>query len=557
MAIDPKKLLPPGREDTPEGNVDREGDYSGYVTEKQYNSLNKNILAIRRNLSAIADLLVKRGQQDAVEDNQEIQKKRKEIDRTAKGAEENFVESSIKQALIKPVQALGKKIRGPFDGFMKALESLFMGWLGLKGIDALEAWQKGDTEALEQIKNDLIKGLAVAGGIALALNGGIGLVTGAIGSLVTNLLFSLPKLIGLMANPWVWLGVAAVYGGIKLLEIIKNMGLSGMGRGGYESYTQMVIDMITERGKQATKEELQRRREKLLRDHSWLNYVPGAKQFTPQGALLLEIEQNIKQIEDGTFDRYDPSKIKASDKPIINDISAAIGVLSSYNSQFKSIEDEMKKIVGTKAYKDLSPQDKAKYDQLKSQNESLYAQMTNSMKFVNTLINKLSAEGRDFVEAKLGKVGQPEMFKMNVLDFPINIPGVEPFQVQVGDPSPARLKNLDQLKQELDTSIGKPAPKPTEVSSAASEAKGEMVAQAVEETKQARVTINQEVASSISQPTEAPPAFTFVPYSSAKAESPPPVATAAVGTGYPTSFATQNPYNITNLLNAAGTFETA
>jgi len=556
MAIDPQKLLPPGRPDTPEGNVDREGTSAGYVTEKQYNSLNKNILAIRRNLSAIADLLVKRGQQDAVEDNQEIDKKRKEIDRTAKGAEENFVESSIKQALIKPVQALGKKIRGPFDGFMKALESLFMGWLGLKGIDALEAWQKGDTEELEKIKNDLIKGLAVAAGVGLALNGGIGLVTGAISGLVTSLLFKLPALIGLMANPWVWLGAAAVYGGIKLLEIIKGMGLSGMGRGGYESYTQMVIDMIAERGKKATKEELQRRKEKLLKEHPWLKWVPGAKEFTPQGSLLLEIEQNIKQIDDGIFDRYDPGKLKQSDKPIINDISAAVGVLSSYQTQLKAIEEEMSKIIGTREYAKLNPQEKARYDELKSQSDSLYNKMINSMKFVKSLTLKMSSEGRDFVEALLGKFGDKDMFN-SLIDQPFRIPGLAPFEVRVGDPSPGRLKGKDlgKLKEELDTSIGKP--KPQEVSSASPVAASETVAQAMEETKGINTKVNTQIASSVAQPTEPDFSFAFVPYSSKGREALPPVATAAVGTGYPTNFMTQNPYNITNLTFSISTFETA
>ena len=550
MAIDPQKLLPPGRPDTPEGNVDREGTSAGYVTEKQYNSLNKNILAIRRNLSAIADLLVKRGQQDTVEDNQEIDKKRKEIDRTAKGAEENFVESSIKQALIKPVQALGKKIRGPFDGFMKALESLFMGWLGLKGIDALEAWQKGDTEALEQIKNDLIKGLAVAAGIGLALNGGIGAVAGVISSLLTNMLFQLPKLIGLMANPWVWLGAAAVYGGIKLLEIMKNMGLSGQGRGSYESYTQEVIDMVGKIGKQKTIQELERRKKRLLQQKPWLN-IPGAKQFTPQGALFLEIEQNIRSVQSGEFDRYDPTKVSAADKKIINDISSAIGSLAQYKRTYDQLTSQMNTLLGGKQVVELEPKDRAKYEQLQESHDRLFAQMKASMKYTQGLINDLSLEGRDFVEAKFGRAGNAEMFKSTGVDFPINIPGLPPFQLQAGDPDPTRLQNLQQIQTELNTI--KPASQRVEASS---EKATKAAANGLNETMQLTKQVNINLAENLAKESYEMPAFTFMPYSSQGMKELEPVASAALGTGYPTNFLTQNPYNAKNLIFSASVFET-
>ena len=494
--------------------------------------------------------MVKRGQQDTVEDNQEIDKKRKEIDRTAKGAEENFVESSIKQALIKPVQALGKKIRGPFDGFMKALESLFMGWLGLKGIDALEAWQKGDTEALEQIKNDLIKGLAVAAGIGLALNGGIGAVAGVISSLLTNMLFQLPKLIGLMANPWVWLGAAAVYGGIKLLEIMKNMGLSGQGRGSYESYTQEVIDMVGKIGKQKTIQELERRKKRLLQQKPWLN-IPGAKQFTPQGALFLEIEQNIRSVQSGEFDRYDPTKVSAADKKIINDISSAIGSLAQYKRTYDQLTSQMNTLLGGKQVVELEPKDRAKYEQLQESHDRLFAQMKASMKYTQGLINDLSLEGRDFVEAKFGRAGNAEMFKSTGVDFPINIPGLPPFQLQAGDPDPTRLQNLQQIQTELNTI--KPASQRVEASS---EKATKAAANGLNETMQLTKQVNITLAENLAKESYEMPAFTFMPYSSQGMKELEPVASAALGTGYPTNFLTQNPYNAKNLIFSASVFET-
>jgi len=550
MAIDPKKLLPPGRPDTPEGNVEREGDYSGYVSEKQYNALNRNILAIRRNLNAIADLLVKRGQQDAVEDNQEIQKKRKEVDRTAKGAEENFVESSIKQALIKPVKALGNKIRGPFDGFMKALESLFMGWLGLKGIDALEAWQNGDTEELEKIKNDLIKGLAVAAGVGLALNGGIGLVSGAVSGIVTSLLFNLPKLIGLMANPWVWLGAAAIYGGIKLVQIIKDMGLSGKGRGSYESYTQGVIDMVSEMGKAKTMEKLQEREDELLEKYPHLrNSLDLRNVFSNEGSVLAEIRQNMEQLRRGDFDRFDPTRIGQADKKGINDISAAIRSLSGYKKQYDQLKSEMRSLLGGREVNQLSPAERSRYNLLKSNHDKLFLKMKNTMEFVQNLKDKLTPEGQDYVDANIQRAGDKAMFESS-LELPVpGTPWSDPGRIRLGGPDPNRLQNLDQIQKGLD------AVKPRSQRVSAAQEQSSRLALALEETRTLTKPVNINLAENISKKANEMRPFVFAPYSSKDKKVLEPVATAAVGTGYPTNFMTQNPYNLDNLVFSAATFE--
>ena len=118
-----------------------------------------------------------------------------------KSGQESLLESGLKKSLIKPLEAAKKKAAGPFDRLFKAMEALFMGFLSIKGLDALEAWMKGDNEELEKIKGDVLKGLALAGGIALALNGGIGLVMGAISGLLVGLLGKIPALIGLLASP--------------------------------------------------------------------------------------------------------------------------------------------------------------------------------------------------------------------------------------------------------------------------------------------------------------------------------------------------------------------
>ena len=168
---------------------------------EQYRSINKNLMSVNRNLIAIAELITKGAQQEKKDDDREIKSKRREADAAKKGDKENFIESALKKSLIKPIEAAKKKVGGPFDRLMKAMKALFMTWLGIKGLDALKAWQEGDNVKLEEIKNNVIKGLAIAGGIALALNGGIALVIGAIKGVIGTLLVGVPKLIGIMATP--------------------------------------------------------------------------------------------------------------------------------------------------------------------------------------------------------------------------------------------------------------------------------------------------------------------------------------------------------------------
>ena len=168
---------------------------------EQYRSINKNLMSVNRNLIAIAELITKGAQQEKKDDDREIKSKRREADAAKKGDKENFIESALKKSLIKPIEAAKKKVGGPFDRLMKAMKALFMTWLGIKGLDALKAWEEGDNVKLEEIKNNVIKGLAIAGGIALALNGGIALVIGAIKGVIGTLLVGVPKLIGIMATP--------------------------------------------------------------------------------------------------------------------------------------------------------------------------------------------------------------------------------------------------------------------------------------------------------------------------------------------------------------------
>ena len=332
MAIDRTKLLPPGQPGTPEGTVVNPGVPAGYVSEKQYNGLNRNILAIRSNLKAIADLLVRRDSQEAAEDKADEKQLRKERQDSRIQDVESNLGTKIKAALIKPIEVMKAKVQGPFERIMNALKSLFMGFVGMKAIDALKAWAEGDTETLEKLKNDLIQALAVGAGIFVALNGGIGLILGAAGALAGTILGALPAIFGLIVNPYVWLGALIALGGLALSDLIISK------TSGFDSYnpsSQAVINRMATIGPEATIKELEDLHAEHIRQY-------GEGPFSDTRGERAHIRQEITRIKkamSGNTDKdsyysYLGKNISDEDKAIFNNMLAAMSKIEGYRDLY-------------------------------------------------------------------------------------------------------------------------------------------------------------------------------------------------------------------------------
>ena len=332
MAIDRTKLLPPGQPGTPEGTVVNPGVPAGYVSEKQYNGLNRNILAIRSNLKAIADLLVRRDSQEAAEDQADEKQLRRERQESRIQDVESNLGTKIKLALIKPIEVMKAKVQGPFEKIMNALKALFMGFVGMKAIDALKAWAEGDTETLDKLKNDLIQALAVGAGVFVALNGGIGLILGAAGALAGTILGALPAIFGLIVNPYVWLGALVALGGLALSDLIISK------TSGFDSYnpsSQAVINRMATIGPEATIKELEDLHAEHIRKY-------GEGPFSDTRGERRHIRQEIARIKkamSGNTDKdsyysYLGQNISDEDKAIFNNMLAAMSKIEGYRELY-------------------------------------------------------------------------------------------------------------------------------------------------------------------------------------------------------------------------------
>ena len=172
---------------------------------------------------------------------------RKQDDEQALSTEEEKnlegVGKRTRKFLLGPIAKVGKKIKGIFSKVVDFFKLVFIGWLGNKGFDAIDAWKAGDTKALKKIRSQVVNALLIVGGTLLALNIGLSLLpilitkaagkVFAIGKVITAFLFSKAGLIALAA-------AAGIGGSVWLM---KHFGKKLSGGEGFVVADERLNDM--------------------------------------------------------------------------------------------------------------------------------------------------------------------------------------------------------------------------------------------------------------------------------------------------------------------------
>ena len=161
---------------------------------------------------------------------------RKQDDEQALSAEEEKnlegVGKRTRKFLLGPIAKVGKKIKGIFSKVVDFFKLVFIGWLGNKGFDAIDAWKAGDTEALKKIRSQVVNAALIVGGTLLALNVGLAALpilmskaagkVFAMGKVITAFLFSKAGLIALAA-------AAGIGGSVWLMKELGKRNAGGSG----------------------------------------------------------------------------------------------------------------------------------------------------------------------------------------------------------------------------------------------------------------------------------------------------------------------------------------
>ena len=192
--VNPQKLLPVGNtEGTQDAILAVEKQNNAQQTQvytflgKQLTSINRNIVAISTNLNTLTAAIQGETVKEQARANQERRTRLVDAERSAFGRSESIVEGKITSALMKPVRKIQGAVQNKLFDLKKALLFLFGGWLTTKLLKIFRADAEGNTNELEKLKQELITGLAVAGGIFAILSGGVLGLIGTIGSLAATI----------------------------------------------------------------------------------------------------------------------------------------------------------------------------------------------------------------------------------------------------------------------------------------------------------------------------------------------------------------------------------
>jgi len=173
------------------------------------NNLNQQVVTLNNSLRVISSNLATSQALERRKEESEQAQERKLAQEQLRQGQESIIEKKIENAAVEPARKLATKAQftlGNLGGFFL---TLIGGWLTTQAIDAINAQAEGNTEKLNEIKLNVLKGLGVIVGVFVASNGALRILSvtfGRIGILLAGL-----AAVGLFTKP-----------GRDFLTIIKN-----------------------------------------------------------------------------------------------------------------------------------------------------------------------------------------------------------------------------------------------------------------------------------------------------------------------------------------------
>lgn len=157
-------------------------------------SINSTLASVTIQVSALNKSLVQVAEQikqsAAIENLRMAQERKQEMmlaDRNLRRGAENNLERGIQAALFAPVQRIGAKATFTLTRLVNFFNVLLGGFLVGRAINLITALVNDDKEALKKIGDTIVGQLAAAGGIFLAINGGLLIALNSLTRLATFL----------------------------------------------------------------------------------------------------------------------------------------------------------------------------------------------------------------------------------------------------------------------------------------------------------------------------------------------------------------------------------
>tara|TARA_B100001996_G_scaffold358441_1_gene323011 strand:+ start:470 stop:2080 length:1611 start_codon:yes stop_codon:yes gene_type:complete len=153
----------------------------------QVGNVSQQTVELNRSLGIIAQTLAVGANLDRQREAANAQRQRRLISQGLADANEQSIESKIRESLMAPIKKIGKKVQFGLGKLVNVFFILAGGWLLEKTVNMLKALSSGNQEKFVKIRNDLIKGLLVIGGTVALVTAGMGALTIGIGKLAMAL----------------------------------------------------------------------------------------------------------------------------------------------------------------------------------------------------------------------------------------------------------------------------------------------------------------------------------------------------------------------------------
>jgi hypothetical protein len=157
-------------------------------------ALRTETATLNNGLTSISNLIQQDSALEKQQNAQEVERERRLLETRIRMGKESQLEQKITNSLASPVQALQSKVTDIFGKITEALKILFTGWLTNQLIETLKAASDGNKNKLEEIKDNVLKGIGDVVKIFAVIQKGFGLViksvtglAGRIGGLVLKL----------------------------------------------------------------------------------------------------------------------------------------------------------------------------------------------------------------------------------------------------------------------------------------------------------------------------------------------------------------------------------
>jgi regulator of replication initiation timing len=141
--------------------------------QNQINTVQSSISDLSNSLQQISNLIAENSALEQQKERLSQQQEKNAAETGLRRGKESLLERKIQSALVEPVKQIGNKVQSSFDNLLNLMWQLLGGWLTIQGLNVLQAYARDDKKKLEDIKNNVIKGLTVVGGILGVLNIGI------------------------------------------------------------------------------------------------------------------------------------------------------------------------------------------------------------------------------------------------------------------------------------------------------------------------------------------------------------------------------------------------